>query len=80
MTRPQSVKSSPEQEGFVEHRIQVLAMYFGLELLLSIGQQEHLDVRIAAAGYIFDGQVTSLEDLLGDKQRYFQCRRNQPRP
>jgi hypothetical protein len=36
---------------------------FSLELLLAVWKQEHLDVRVAAAGDILDWKVSSLENL-----------------
>lgn len=50
-----------EDKGLVELGIQSLAVDFGLELLLLVRQQVHLDVGIRGAAHVQSGQLLRLD-------------------
>lgn len=55
--------NAPEYKRFVEVRVEILPVHFGLELLFPIGQKVDFDIGIATAGDVLDRKVSSGEDL-----------------
>jgi hypothetical protein len=54
---------SPEYESFIKNRVEILAMDLGLEFLLSVWQQIHLDVRVTTPSDILHWKVLRLKYL-----------------
>lgn len=52
--------ASPEYEGFVKDGVEVFSVDLGLEFLLAVGEEVDFYVGVAAAGYVFDGEISSL--------------------
>lgn len=60
-----SSQSHLKGERLVEDRTQCLAVHLGLELLLLVGQQVHLDIGIRGTAHIQGGKLLGLDHRHG---------------